>query len=1074
MRIMKNVFRSLKRGSYRFFALALICAPIKAQAKSKNEEGHNGRNLKHLELKIGSIAGISAIPQEFRVVGTIKDVNGIPLSGASIVEKGTVNGTQADFDGNFAITLSNENAVLVVSYLGYANQEIHVGGKNDIEVILEESANNLEEVVVVGYGSVKRSDLTSAISTVSTKELESRVVANPLQALQAKVPGLNIYNNNGSPGGDISFNIRGFSSINGSNTPLILVDGVITTNIGGYNASDFESVSVLKDASATAIYGAKGSNGVILFTTKRAKGGGFNVSYDGNLSVGVQARRIEMINAEGYMELFKRMWEYDPARGSYDTTIKPRLHADYPLLFDSNNNPIYDTDWQDEAVRTSYSTHHHVSITHGTEKSRTGIFLGLNDERGLFQMDYQKKATYRINTEYNLNEWLTVGGELNGWSVNQQIRSNSGTGGLNLARTLIETPPILPVQFPDGRFSTFRDWGYSTTGVPQQYYSQGNNPVALSNNSLGSSPLKISNLRFMAFAQLNLLEGLDFKSIYTNEAISSLDYNWNTFTNIDGNGLGNAGGNAGRTSIWTSDNFFTYNKIVQKHNINGVIGAQWSATNSNSLGASTSGYTTDFYKYNNLGVGSQPSSVSSNYSANSANSFFGRLNYVFDDKYLFTVSSRYDGSSVFGAENKYALFPSGAVGWIVSNERVFADSQTLSKVVSFFKLRGSYGLTGNSPNPYSSLGTVGNYTINLNNQVIKGSGVGGPPNADLRWEKTAQLNIGADIGMFNDRLSLTADWYRKKTTDLLFNVPVSLVSGFSSVTTNIGSVENKGIELALSGDIIRKNDVNWNMSAVFSKNENKVLALGDTDADVISSGFLGAATILRVGKPMGSFIGVERLGTWGTDEVVEAARYGKKPGDIKRHDVNNDGEFDNDDMKFLGSPFGDYDMMLSTSVRYKNWDFGVDIQIRQGNKIENVAALTVEDRTWYANGYATVLKDAWTPENQNTMVPALRMGSDPWNTDFGSFADSRWMEDGSFVRGKSLNLSYSLNPDVASKLRLRAAKLYFNLDNFFLITKTRDFDPEASSFGGGYAQQGQTFYGTPRPRTYTFGINLNF
>ena len=1054
MRIKKQI---LRRETLVLFALVFFCASYQMEADEP-------RTVLDKNLW-----------QQNTVTGTVTDENGTPLPGASIVEKGTTNGTQADFDGNFSIQSSDENAILIISYIGYAAQEIGVGGQSNISVILEESAASLDEVVVVGYGTTKRSDLTSAISTVSSKELETRVVTNPLQSLQAKVPGLNIYNNNGSPGGDVSFNIRGFSSINGSNTPLILVDGVITTNISGYNPSDFESVSVLKDASATAIYGAKGTNGVILFTTKQAKKGGFNINYDGNVSVGVQARRIEMLDAAGYMELFKRMWEYDPARGSYDQVIKPRLHSDYPLLFDANNNPIHDTDWQDEAVRTSYSTHHYLSITHGTEKSRSGIFLGLNDERGLFKMDYQKKATYRVNTEYDLNDWLTVGGELNGWSINQQIRSNSGTGGLNLARTLIETPPILPVQFPDGKFATFRDWGYGTNGEPQQYYSQGNNPVAQSNNSLGNSPLKISNLRITLFANLHLFDGLDFKSIYTNEGNSSLGYDWNTYTNIDGNGLGSANGNSNRVSSWTTDNFFTYDKIInEKHHFNGVIGAQWSSMYTNSLGAFSSGYTTDFFKYYNLGVGSQPPSVSSDYIASSTNSFFGRLNYVFNDKYLFTISSRYDGSSVFGADNKYSLFPSGALGWVLSKENLFVNSQTFSNLFSFFKIRGSYGLTGNSPDPYSSLGTIGNYTLNLNNQIVKGSGIGGAPNPDLRWEKTAQLNIGTDIRIFNDRLSLTADWYLNKTTDLLFDVPVSVVSGYSSVTTNVGSVENKGIELALSGDIIRQNDVDWNVGAVFSKNNNKVLKLGDTDADVYSSGFLGSATILRVGKPMGSFVGIERLGTWGTDEVDEAARYGKKPGDIKRNDVNKDGAFDEKDIQFLGSPFGDYDLTFSTSVRYKNWDMSMDIQIRQGNKIQNVAALTVEDRTWYASGYATVLDDAWTPENQNTMVPALRMGFDPWNTDFGSFADSHWLEDGSFVRGRSLNLGYRLPFEVVETVGLKNAKFYLNLDNFFLIAHNRDFDPEASSFGGGYAQQGQTFYGTPRPRTYTFGINLNF
>ncbi|WP_228237845.1 SusC/RagA family TonB-linked outer membrane protein [Allomuricauda sp. M10] len=1012
--------------------------------------------------------------QDITIRGTVTDSGGNPLPGASVVEKGTSNGVQTDFDGNFSIKV-NSGAVLVVSYLGYVPQELPIDGQTNVTIALQEDVASLDEVVIVGYGSVKRSDLTSAISTVSESELEERVTTNPLQSLQAKVPGLNIYNNNGNPGGDLSFNIRGFSSINGSNTPLILVDGVITNNINGYHPSDFASVSVLKDASATAIYGARGTNGVILFTTKKGKEGGFNVTYDGNLSIGVAAREIEMLDAEGYMELFKRMWEYDPARGSYDEVIRPRLHDDYPLLFDENNNPIYNTNWQDEALRTAYSTHHHLSITSGTDKSRTGIFLGLNDEQGLFQSDYQKKATYRVNVEYDLNDWLTVGGELNGWSVKQQIRSNLGIGGLNLSRTLIETPPILPVQFPDGSFATFRDWGYNTSGEPDIYYFEGNNPVALSNNSLGESPVRESNLRFSGFAQFKLYEGLEFKSVYTNETLNNLSYAWNTYKNISGNGLGSANGSTFRTTIWTSDNYFTYDKYFnEKHHFNAMLGAQWSSSDTHNLGANSSGYTTEFFKYYNLGVGSQPPTVSSGYSAFSLNSFFGRLNYVYDEKYLFTFSSRYDGSSVFGADNKYSFFPSGALGWVVSKENFIAENESLSKLVSFLKLRGSYGITGNSPVPYSSLGTIGNYTINLNNQIVKGSGIGGAPNPDLKWERTAQFNIGTDIRMFNDRLSLTADWYNKKTTDLLFNVPVSTVSGYSTVTSNIGSVQNRGIELALSGDIVRNADFNWNIGAVFSKNRNKVLKLGATDADVISSGFLGNATILRVGKPMGSFIGVERLGTWGTDEVEEAARYGKRPGDIKRNDVNNDGQFDEADMKFLGSPFGDYDMTVSTSVRYKNWDMNMDIQIRQGNKIQNVAALTVEDRTWYASGYATVLKDAWTPDNQDTMVPALRMGSDPWNTDFGSFADSHWLEDGSFVRGRSFNLGYRLPNDAVDKFGMKAVRLYFNMDNFFLIAHNRDFDPEASSFGGGYAQQGQTFYGTPRPRTYTFGINLNF
>ncbi len=1011
-----------------------------------------------------------------QIHGLITDAANNPLQGVSIGIKGTNTYVLSDNQGHYSIS-APRGATLQFSYVGMEKKEVKVGPDNIIDVNLKSTANSLGEVVVIGYGTVKRSDLTGSISTLDTKELEKRVATNPYLLLSAKVPGLNIFNNNGNPGGDISVNIRGFSSINGSNSSLILVDGVITNNLTGYSASDFASVSVLKDASATAIYGARASNGVILFTTKKAKSGDFNLIYDGNVGIGVAARHIDMLDANGYMELFKRMWNYDPARGSYDVVIKPNLHKDYPLLFDENNNPIYNTDWQKATEHTAISPHHYLSLTQGNEKSKSGVFLGWNDERSLFKSDYQKKYTYRFNTEYNLKSWLKVGGELNGWTIKQQIISNQGTGGENLPRQLLEMPSILPVQFPDGSYSTFRSWGYDITGAKSQYYPYGNNSVALSNNSLGTQPNKLSDLRLSLNTSIDITKDLVFKSIYTNEAFSNLFFRWGSFMNIDNNGIGYASGSTGRTSTWTSQNYVTYNHIFkQKHHINFLAGAEWSSSFTQSMAASSSGYSTDFYQYNNLGVGSLPSSVSSSYSAFQTNSYFGRLNYYYSDKYLLTLSSRYDGSSVFGANNKYAMFPSAGLGWVISKEDFFAESKGLSKIFSYLKLRGSYGLTGNSPAQYSSLATVGSYTVNLNNQIVKGSGIGGAPNPDLRWEKTAQLDIGTDIRMFSDRLSLTIDHYKKKTSDLLFSVPVSVVSGYSAVTTNIGSVQNSGLEFDINAGIVRNKDFGWDVSLLYSKNNNKVLALGTTNADVISSGFLGASTLLRVGKPMGSFIGIQRIGTWGTSEADEAAKYGKKPGDIKRLDVNHDYKFDEKDMQFLGSPFPKYDMTFSTSVRYKSWDLSVDIQVRQGGKVENVAALTIEDRTWFASGYASVLKDAWTPTHQNTMVPALRMAADPWNTDFGSYADSHWFEDASFIRGRSMNLNYNVSQSLVDKIKLKALRLYVNYDNFFLIAHdhNRLFDLENSSFGGGYAGQGQTFYDTPRPRTLTFGINANF
>src|SRR6218665_2743740 len=1010
------------------------------------------------------------------VSGKVTDETGAPLPGVNVSEKGTINGTITDAEGVYSLSVEGASSVLVFSSIGYMADEITVGNQPAINISLKVNVKQLEDVVVIGYGTAKRSDLVSSVSSLGKKDLESRVAtSNPLLSMAAKVPGLQIYNNNGNPGGDISFNIRGFSSITGSNTPLVLVDGVLTTNLSGYAASDFETISVLKDASATAIYGARGSNGVILLTTKTAKTGEPSITYDGNVSIGAQAKKLEMLDADGYMQLFERMWNYEPKRGDYNTVIKPRLHKDYPLLFDANNNPIYNTNWQRAALQTFVSTHHYLSLTQGNDKSKSGAFLSFNDDRGLFKSDYQRKITYRIKSEYNVRKWLTAGAELNGWSIKQQIVGSTGVGGLTPRRTLIEFPAILPPVFPDGSVSSNRDWGYDREGKPSPYYRDGYNPRAQTDNTFGTSPDKLWNLRETLFANVTLLKGLDFKSTFTNENSSNLAYFWDSYANQDSNNIGYAGGNTARTNIWTSDSYFNYDKIFDvKHHFSAVLGCQWQSSFTESMRANSSGYTTEFYKYYNLGIGSRPPTVGSGYSAYSTNSYFSRLNYVYDDKYLFTLSSRYDGASMFGADNKYAFFPSGGIGWVLSKEDFFINSSALSKILSYAKVRASYGFAGNMPNSYSSLGTVSTYTYSLNNQLVKGLGVGGAPNPDLRWEKTGQLDVGAELRMFNDRISLTADAYSKKTTDLLFNVPVSLVSGYNTVTKNIGSVQNRGLEIMLFGEAIKKTDFSWDMSFVFSMNRNKVLALGAADADVISSGFLGSATLLRVGEPMGSFIGFRRLGTWGTAEEAEAKRYGKKPGDIKRLDVNDDYTFDAKDAVLLGSPFGKFDLTYSTSFRYKNWDLAIDIQVRQGNKIENIALLTVEDRTWFATGYATVLKDAWTPTNQNTMVPAVRMDADANYTDFGSYMDSHWIEDGSFIRGRSLNLNYRLPLPQARKLGMKGLRVYANLDNFFLMSNNRVFDPESSSWGGGYTGQGQSFYDTPRPRTLTLGINANF
>ncbi len=1002
------------------------------------------------------------------ITGTVRDKAG-PLTGASVQQKNTQNATLTDDNGYFSLVLSDQNAaVIIISMTGYGTQEISINSNEPVKVLMETAASSLGEVVVIGYGTQKKSDLTGSVSTVKSTKLADRVTSNPLDALSGQVPGLNIYNNSGRPGGKLSVNLRGFNSISASNAPLFVIDGIVGADFQMLNPSDIEAIDVLKDASSTAIYGSRGANGVIIVTTKKAKNGDFKVQYDGNLSVNKVARKVDMLDANGYVDWFKRAWEYNPDRGPV-----PDLATDYPDLFNANGTPKYNTNWQDAATRNSLSHRHFVSMTQGTAKSKNGLFLGYQDDQGIIKNTYYKKFTARYNSEINIRPWLTVGGELGYNQTKANVVDDYRVGAENVTRMMLEMLPIFPIQYPDGRYSTLNDFGYGFNTDGSAFKAgiyAAENPVRLLNEMqwIFNTDQILAN----TFVNIKLLKGLEFRSTYAAQVINRKN---NLYVGKDlldlgapTRGVGSVG--TSRNIYWQNENYLTYTtNFGLNHSLNAVAGASWMQTSEESAEASATNFSTDYFQYNNLSSGSVRGVPQSNYYDFKLNSYYGRLNYAFKNKYLLTFTGRYDGSSKFGGNNKYAFFPSGAVGWIVSREKFLENSS----LISFLKLRGSYGVTGNSEiSPYASLGTVRNYGITLNGQIVNGIGPGTVPNNDLRWEQTAQLDIGFDLSLLNNRISLTADYYSKKTTDLLLNVPISNVTGYSAVTTNIGSVQNRGLEFALSGTVIDNKNFTWSNTVILAANRNKILALGLTNSDILPGpNFLGQTNILQVGQPVGNFWGFQRTGTWSDKEVDEAARYGKKPGDIKRLDVNDDGRFDNSDAMVLGNMFPKYELTFSTSFQYKNWSLTADIQVRQGNEIMNITTLTVEDRQHYANSYGTILKDAWTPQNQNTSVPSLRLANaDPFGTDLTFFMDSRWVEDGSFIRGKSINLAYSFPELKVKGLGLAGLRVYGNVQNFFMATKFRGYDPEVSTFGGSFAQ-GIEFYSTPRPRTFTIGIN---
>ncbi len=1003
-----------------------------------------------------------------KITGTIKDKTGAALAGVTVLQKNTNNAAVSNEQGVFSLTLQPGLRVVVFSMTGYSPIEITVTSETSLNIVLEPLAGSLGEVVVIGYGTQKKSDLTGAVSTVKSAKLADRVTSNPLDALAAQVPGLNIYNNSGRPGGNLSVNLRGFNSISASNSPLFVIDGIVGAEFQMLNPSDIETVDVLKDASSTAIYGSRGANGVIIVTTKKAKTGDFKVQYDGNLSLNKVARKVDMLDANEYVEWFKRAWAYNPARGAV-----PDLGADYPDLFNANGTPKYNTNWQDAATRNSLSHRHFISMTQGTSKAKNGLFLGYQDDQGIIKNTYFKKLTARYNSEINIRSWLTVGGELGYNQTKANVVDDYRVGAENVTRMMLEMLPIFPIQYPDGRYSTLNDFGYGFNPDGTSFKSgiyAAENPVRLLNEMqwIFNTDQVLAN----TFVNLKLMKGLEFKSTYAAQVLSRKNnlYVGKDLLDLGAPSRGVASVGTSRNIYWQNENYLTYTtNFGLHHSLNAVAGASWMQTSEESSEASATNFSTDYFQYNNLSAGSVRGVPQSNYYDFKLNSYYGRLNYAFNNKYLLTFTGRYDGSSKFGGNNKYAFFPSGAIGWIVSKEKFLENSP----VVSFLKLRGSYGVTGNSEiSPYASLGTVRNYGITLNGQIVNGIGPGTVPNNDLRWEQTAQLDIGFDLSLLNNRISLTADYYNKKTTDLLLNVPISNVTGYGAVTTNIGSVQNRGVELALSGTIVDNSNFSWNSSVILAANRNKILALGLTNADIYPGpNFLGQTNILQVGQPVGNFWGFQRTGTWSDNEVAEAARYGKKPGDIKRLDVNDDARFDNSDAMVLGNMFPKYELTFSTSFQYKNWSLSADIQVRQGNKIMNITSLTVEDRQHYANSYGSILRDAWTPQNQNTAVPSLRLANtDPFGTDLTFFMDSRWVEDGSFIRGKSINLAYAFPEQKIKAVGLAGLRVYGNVQNFFLSTKFRGYDPEVSTFGGSFAQ-GIEFYSTPRPRTFTIGIN---
>ncbi|MCF0061679.1 TonB-dependent receptor [Dyadobacter chenwenxiniae] len=1044
----------------------------------------------NMNVAPGTVANIK-LDKTLKGRVTDKDNNeGLP--GVNVVLKGTSTGTTTDGSGNYTLSIPDAGGTLVFSFVGYVGQEVAVGNQSTIDLAMQSDSKALSEVVVIGYGTAKKSDLTGSVGSVKEEQLRERPAPSLNQALQGKISGVQVNVNSGRPGGRSNVRIRGFSSINSSNNPLYVVDGVMLPQgnqnqqsqaIDFINPNDIVSVEVLKDASSTAIYGARGANGVIMITTRRGKSGEGVITYGLDLSVPTAGpKRAKVLNAKEYMAVedlsYRNMEKFDPAgwaAGKYKThdplVRRAQLAAAHPDVFTKNADgtfsPNYDTDWFKESTQSRVSQNHQLGFSGGNNKTTYSLSLNYRDDQGLIKTSYLKRYSTRFSLDDQVKKWLRIGGTL---SYNNQAENLVDINDA-VPRQMVEDFPFMPVKYPDGTYANNRDYPGAEGAFSSVHRLNGRKYNLKTQTTLGSF-----------YGNVTLAKGLEFRSVLGVNIIDQ-EVNQSQTRSLTPNELGTARKETRKELFWSWENLLTYNKTFGIHSLNFLAGISWQETNISTTGVGSQNFSTDYFGFDNIGAGSVlPSSnpYVSGAQRYAFNSYFGRVNYTLLEKYLFTVTGRADGSSKFGDNHKFAFFPSAAFAWKVSDEE-FLKGNTL---ISNLKLRTSYGLTGNSEiPPYSSLPLLrSNYAAVYSDTRISGTGINRLENKDLKWEKTAQTDAGLEISFLKGRISFEADYYYRKTTDMLLDAPVPRTSGYATIRKNIGSMENKGFEFALNTVNIESANFSWNTNFNISFNRNKVLSLA-TPSDIFGVGgpsITNQTSIIRIGEPVGAFWGLTRLGTWSEAERDEAAKFTSYrgnlkmlPGDVKYLDVNKDNAITDADRMIIGNGSPKGWGTLSNSLRLGNFDMTLDLQFSYGNDLMDMNLHASEDRQALANSYATVL-DAWTPENQNTMIAQVRDTKAGYVTN----VDTRWIFDGSFLRGRNLLLGYNFPSELASKLKMSRLRLYVSAQNFFLLSKYPHGDPEQTPIRGGDTDnvfsQGMIWHSYPRPTTYMGGIQVSF
>ncbi|SHH51975.1 TonB-linked outer membrane protein, SusC/RagA family [Chryseolinea serpens] len=976
------------------------------------------------------------------VQGVVTSESGDPMPGVNVIEKGTSNGTTTDVEGKYALNVSGPDAVLLFTFIGYSSQEVRVGTQTAISLSLTPDVSTLQEVVVVGYGTQQKRDVTGATSTVKSDEIVKRPITRVEQALQGTTPGVVVTSNSGQPGVGLSVRIRGSNSVSGSNDPLYVIDGFIGGNIESINPNDIESLEILKDASATAIYGSRGSNGVVIITTKTGKEGAPRINFSTWFSKAMVPKQLDIMNA------------YDFAR---TVNLQQSQVGQGPAFSDAQLQQFKEnggTDWQKELQRKPVFQNYQLDMSGGSSAVHYLFSFNHLDQPGLILNQYYKRTTFRTNVDVKVNDRLDLKFKVT--AVLPQSRNTQYQGDLTDPFSQANIwDPTSPVRNP-------------TTGAwvnGSSYGSTGFNPIAQATSQ--QEDRKSTDVTGIGTLSYRIFKDLVFTSNNTYQIQSGFEDGLRGPGTDPGSAFyANTKATSGRA--YQNSNFLTYNHSFGEHAL--TVTALYEQQNriSRNINGRSAGLSSYALGYYGLALG-QSQQLSAGYFNEAIQSYMGRVNYSYRQKYLLTASVRTDGSSHL--VQKYSTFPSVAVGWNIARES-FMQSQ---KLFADLKLRASYGKTGNQAVPaYSSLAqiTTGGphpaYYFDGTKASVS-TPLGSPVSQTLKWETTDQFDVGLDASFLEGRLTFTVDAYKKTINDLLLNYQAPFYMGGGYYQTNLGKIENKGLEFALRGTPINTGALKWNSFFTLSFNRNKVLDLGGLDniqANNIGSAQDGAA-IMRVGRPLGEFYGYEFLGTWKSSEADEAAKFGLLPGAAKYTDVNGDHAYNSADLKPIGNGTPKYSFGFINDVSYGNFTLSFMFQGTHGNQIYSQTMAYL----WGGQGQA---KNATTSEAMNMWSPTNETDNPSFGGNGKNFINSsRYVYDGSYVKLKNISLSYHVPTGLLDKVKMKNLEIYVSGQNVFTITHFPGYDPEINNAQNAVTQ-GLEMGVIPNPRTYTIGLKAGF